>query len=276
MAQAALQALKRSVRLRRLAAVSLLALSTAGCLSHSPETTGSLGSSAGAPATEDAWRRQSEAWGRRFEANPGNAAAALNYARSLRALGQHAQVLAVLQQAAIRNPKHFELLGAYGKALADVGRLKEAAEVLGRAHLPERPDWRILSAQGAVADQMNDHALAQQYYEAALRLVPNEPSVLSNLGLSYALAKRLGDAERVLRQASAQPNADARVRQNLALVLGLQGKFPEAEEALRRDLPPQEASANLAALRNMVSQPNRWNAIRRTGQQTQRPAPPNG
>jgi len=146
-----------------------------------------------------------------------------------------------------------------------VGRLKEAADVLSRAHLPERPDWRILSAQGAVADQMGDHAGAQQYYEAALRIAPNEPGVLSNLGLSYALGKRLGDAERVLRQAAAQPGADGRVRQNLALVLGLQGKLPEAEGVLRRDLPPEEASANLAALRGMVAQPNSWNAIRRAG-----------
>jgi Flp pilus assembly protein TadD len=279
MAQAALQAPQTSARLRRLAAVGLLALSTSGCLTRSPETTGSLGDSAGTPAAGESWRTQSETWGRRFDANPGDVAAAINYARALRGLDQHAQALAVLQQAAIRNPKHFGLLGAYGKALADVGRLKEAADVLSRAHLPERPDWRILSAQGAVADQMNDHALAQQYYEAALRIAPNEPSVLSNLGLSYALAKRLGDAERVLKQASAQPNADARVRQNLALVLGLQGKFPEAEEVLRRDLPPEAASANLAALRGMVSQPNSWNAIRRTGRQTQpvqTAAAPNG
>src|SRR5215207_9451055 len=264
MAQAVPQVSTAQTRRRatRLAMAALAALSASGCLSRSPTTTGSLAT----PVNEEAWASQSEALGRRFEANPGDAAAAVNYARALRALGQHAQALAVLQQAAIRNPKHFELLGAYGKALADVGRLKEAADVLSRAHVPERPDWRILSAQGAVADQVNDHALAQQYYEAALRIVPNDASVLSNLGLSYALAKRLGDAERVLKQASAQPNADARVRQNLALVLGLQGKFPEAEEVLRRDLPPEAASANLAALRGMVSQPNSWNVIRRAGQ----------
>ena len=278
MPQAALQAPERSARLRRLAAAGLLALSTAGCMTRAPETTGSLGAGAAAPTTEAAWRSQSEIWGRRFDANPGDAAAAINYARALRALGQHAQALAVLQQAAIRNPKHFDLLGAYGKALADVVRYKEAADVLGRAHLPERPDWRILSAQGTVADQITDHALAQQYYQAALRIAPNEPSVLSNLGLSYALAKRLPDAERALRDASAQPNADARVRQNLALVLGLQGKFQDAETVLRRDLPPQDAAANLAALRGMVAQPNSWNAIRRAGRtaSAQPSAEPNG
>ncbi len=53
--------------------------------------------------------------------------------------------------------------------------------------------------------------------------------MLSNLGLSYALTKQLPEAEAALREASASPRADARVRQNLALVLALEGKFAEAE-----------------------------------------------
>jgi Flp pilus assembly protein TadD len=134
--------------------------------------------------------------------------------------------------------------------------------VLARAHLPERPDWRILSAQGTVADQMGEHARAQSLYESALRIVPGEPTVLSNLGLSLALAKRLPEAERTLRQAALHPRADGRVRQNLALVLGLQGKLPEAEEILRRALPPAEAEANVLALRGMMAQPNSWKALR--------------
>ena len=272
MAVAALQARKGpGVRWRVVAAASLVAFLAGGCVNRSPQVTGSL---AQPPAALDeaGWRRESAAWGRRFEANTGDARAALHYARALRGLGQHAQAVAVLQQAAMRNPKHLELLGAYGKALADVGRYPEAADVLARAHVPERPDWRILSAQGAVADQMDDHSRAQQYYEAALRIVPDEPGVLSNLGLSYALSKRLPDAERTLRRAADLPAADGRVRQNLAVVLALQGKLPEAETVLRRDLSPGEAAANLSALRAMVAQPNSWAAIRRAGGRA-KPAP---
>ena len=244
----------------------LMALSTGGCLSQSMAQLNaaytSLRESPAAMPTQEQWRQSAEAWGRRFEANPGDAQAAIYYARALRMTDQRAQAVAVLQQAAIRSPKNLELLAAYGKALAEVGRYKEADEVLGRAHTPERPDWGILSAQGAVADQMGDHALAQRYYEAALKIAPGEPNVLSNLGLSYALSKRLAEAEKVLRQADAHPNADARVRQNLALVCGLQGKFQEAETVLRRDLSAGEASAALAIIRQMVAQPNSWAAIR--------------
>src|SRR5437870_2222040 len=83
-------------------------------------------------------------------------------------------------------------------------------------------DWHILSAQGAVLDQMGRHAEAQRYYVTALKIVPEEPAVLSNLGLSYALAKDLPNAETTLRRAAAHRPANPRVRQNLALVVGLQ------------------------------------------------------
>lgn len=264
-------------RWRALAAVALVALATSGCLRRSPEMTGSLGSTA--PASEAGWREQSRSWGARFDANPADAEAAVNYARALRALDQNSQAVAVLQQAIIRNPRHGELLAAYGKSLTDVGRLKEAADVLARAHTPERPDWRILSAQGAVADQMGDHGAAENYYKAALKIVPDEPGVLSNLGLSYSLSRRLPEAETTLRRAAAHPRADARVRQNLALVLGLQGKLQEAEGVLRRDLSAEEAAANLSALRAMVSQSDSWKALKgggapRSGAAEAKPARP--
>ena len=67
---------------------------------------------------------------------------------------------------------------------------------------------------------------------------PNEPSVLSNLGLSYALSKNLPQAEAALRRAAAQRSPPPEVRQNLALVIGLQGRFEEAEAIARGGLTP--------------------------------------
>ena len=101
--------------------------------------------------------------------------------RRCAASGNGRRPSAVLEQASIQNPKNMELLGAYGRALADVGNYQQALDVLGRAHTPDRPDWRILSVQGAVLDQMGRHEDAQRYYATALKIVPDEPSVLSNL-----------------------------------------------------------------------------------------------
>lgn len=254
-----------------LVAFAGMALTLAGCLGRDPAaTTGSIG---GMAAPEARYAALTEI-GKRYERSPEDPQLAIAYSGALRANSQNAQAVAVLQQAAIRNSRDLTVLGAYGKALADAGRLKEAADVLSRSHTPERPDWRILSTQGAVADQMGDFDGAQRYYETALRLAPGEPSVMSNQGLSFALAKRLPQAEATLKQAALSPRADARVRQNLALVLGLEGKFPEAEEVLRRDLAPADVATNMAAIRGMISQPNSWNAIRKSaGERKQAAAP---
>lgn len=198
------------------------------------------------------WRREVASAAERYRADPRNANSALRYAEALRKTGQRAQAAAVLQQASIHNPHDKRILGDYGRALAENGHLSQAYDMLDRAHSPDQPDWRVLSAQGAVLDQLGRHDTARLHYEAALKIVPDEPSVLSNLGLSYALSKELPQAEETLRKASARGSKDRRVRQNLALVVGLQGRFKEAEEIARADLPPAEATENVAYLRRMV------------------------
>jgi Flp pilus assembly protein TadD len=108
-----------------------------------------------------------------------------------------------------------------------------------------------------VLDQLGRHQDAQRHYLTALKIVPNEPSVLSNLGLSYALSKDLKNAEATLRLAVAQHSADPRVRQNLALVIGLEGRFGEAEQIARADLPPDQAAANGAQGQERAHRPDR-------------------
>ncbi len=94
---------------------------------------------------------------------------------------------------------------------------------------------------------------ARQYYASALKIVPDEPSVLCNLGLSYVLSKELPKAEETLRRAHSLAGSDPRVRANLALVVGLQGRMSEAEAILKADLPPEEAAANVAALKQLLA-----------------------
>ncbi len=234
------------------ALAALLAATVAGCkTTQSQDTTGSLASTSRSDAD---WRREVETWGARHRENPDDPVNAIQYAQALRATGQRAQAAAVLEQAAIQNPTDKALLGAYGRALADVGNYAQALDVLSRAHTPEQPDWRVLSAQGAVLDQLGRYQEARRYYASALKIVPDEPSVLSNLGLSYALSKDLVQAEATLRRATAQPGVAPRARQNLALVVGLQGRFAEAESIAGADLPPDEAAANVVYLKDMLAQ----------------------
>jgi Flp pilus assembly protein TadD len=233
------------------AVTAMLAAGLGGCQTMS-DITGSLTSKAEASPTGDP-RNAVEVYGERYRANPRDAEAALAYGQALRSTGQRAQAVAVLEQATIAHAGNKALLASFGRALADNGNFQQAFDVLARAHSPDNPDWRILSVQGTALDQLGRHDDARRYYASALKIVPEEPSVLSNYGLSYMLSRDLPKAEEVLRRAHASTRADARVRQNLGLVVGLQGRFAEAESIVKADLPPEEAAANVAYLKQMLS-----------------------
>ncbi|WP_426421050.1 tetratricopeptide repeat protein [Bradyrhizobium genosp. A] len=241
---------------RLLASASLIALAAAslgGCtaMSKLSDVTGSIGPKAEAAPADPA--RATETYGERYRANPKDADAALAYGQALRANGQRAQAVAVLEQATIANPGNKPLLAQYGRALADNGNFQQAFDVLSKAHSPDNPDWRLLSVQGTALDQMGRHDEARGYYASALKIAPGDPGVLSNLGLSYMLSRDLPKAEEALRQAYASPRASSRVRQNLGLVVGLQGRFAEAEAIVKADLPPDQAAANVAYLKEMLN-----------------------
>ena len=233
------------------AMTAVFAAGLGGCQTMS-DITGSLTSKAEVRPDTDP-RRAVEVYGERYRANPRDAEAALAYGQALRATGQRAQAVAVLEQATIAHSGNKALLAGFGRALADNGNFQQAFDVLSRAHSPDNPDWRILSVQGTALDQLGRHDEARRYYASALKIAPDEPSVLSNLGLSYVLSRDLPKAEEALRRAYASGKADARVRQNLGLVVGLQGRFAEAESIVKADLPADEAASNVAYLKEVLS-----------------------
>ena len=245
----------RPARLRALfvACLAGVAASLAGCHDFG-DVTGSIPGSSAQPTDDAKLRAYADEAGKRYERNPGEKTASIEYARALRALTRYSEAVAVIQTAAIKAPKDFDVLGEYGKALADSGQLAQAKDVLSHAYTPDDPRWDVMSVQGTVADRLGDHAGAMQFYRDALKIAPGEPSVLTNMGLSLALAKKLPEAEQALKQAVASPKADARMRGDLALVLALEGKYGEAETVGQADLSPDAARANVEAIRQMIAQ----------------------
>lgn len=257
---------ERSRRTRQLAlaaSTAVLALSLGSCqtsglsdITSSLDITGSVGDKAADKSVETAAsapRRDIEHYRERFRANPKDTEAALEYGKALRKLGQRAQAVAVLEQASLAQPDNKALLAGYGRALADNGNFQQAFDVLSRAHSPEDPDWRILSAQGAALDQLGRYDQAREYYASALRIAPDEPTVLSNLGLSYVQSKDLAKAEETLRRANSLAKGDRRIRENFALVVGLQGRVAEAERILKDGRPADEAAADVAFLKRLLA-----------------------
>ena len=240
-----------------------LAMLLASCATASRETTGSI-PNLNKPVDQMNSAELSAATrriGDDYAKNSKDRNAGLNYAALLRMTGKNGQSLAVMQQVAIANPSDRDVLSAYGKALAGAGQLEQALSTISRAQTPDRPDWRLKSAEGAILDQMGRPDEARRAYRDALDIQPNEPSVLSNLGMSYLLTRDLKTAETYMRSAINQPGADSRVRQNLALVVGLQGRFQEAENIARQELTAEQAEANVAYLKGMLAQESSWQKL---------------
>jgi Flp pilus assembly protein TadD len=242
-------------------AVSLaLALLLGGCASATkvdPTPTGAIAT----PNTSADFENSVTYWAGRYSEDETDRSTALGYAQALQQTGRSEQAVAVLQKAAIRFPEDREVLSSYGKALAANGNLNRALSTVERAQTPDQPDWRLLSAEAAILDQLGRHGDARQRYMQAVDLAPNEPSILSNYGMSYLLTGDLKEAERLLRKAVAMGGADSRVRQNLALAVGLSGRFEEAEEIAGAELPPVEAAANIAYLRQVLGERNNWKQL---------------
>ncbi len=210
-------------------------------------------------ATTPSFKR-TEVLGKQWETNPGDVKVALAYAESLGALGQTETQAGVLKTVADRNPSNAEVQNTMGKKLLAMGQGQMALDLLQRSASLNPQSWQAKSAYGAALDQSTRHTEAREQYQAALALKPGELAVINNLAMSYALQGKLPEAEKTLREAMALPGSNGlpRLRQNLALIVGLQGRLDESQQIASQDLPPDQAEANRAYLQEMLSRPNTW------------------
>lgn len=221
---------------------------------------------AAAPGPVPSFRR-TQGLAQEWTAHPGDEKIGLAYAENLGAMGQVDLQADVLKQIALAHPTDSALQAKLGKQLLASGRPGEAISMLTRAASLPGADWKTHSALGSALDQQGQYEQARGEYQKALALSPNELSVQNNLGMSYALQGQLPQAEKTLRLAANGTNAEKlpRIRQNLALVVGLQGRFDEARTIASQDLPPDQVEANLAYLQQMLAQPNTWAQLQAKG-----------
>ena len=206
---------------------------------------------------------QTAFWSGQFELNPGDYEAGLAFATSLRAIGSSQRSAEVASQALSMHPGDPGLSKALARAAMDQARPDIAVSTLFTAIPNARDDWELMSLYGVALDNMGDHAEAQGAYDTALRLSPNNSVVLSNLGLSYLMQGNYELSESVLRKAmSASQQPDPRIRQNLALVLGVQGRFDESAKLTGIDLPPNMVDENMAYYRKLLTPERKWSVLR--------------
>lgn len=221
-----------------------------------PSDTASVTTSAAATGDQKAELAKAVAyWGQEHQKAPRELKPALAYARNLKAAGEKDRALAVLQRAAMYHSQDRELLSEYGRLALDLDQIGLAQKALELADDPGKPDWRVVSARGTVLAKQGSYSDAIPYYERALQLAPEQPSVLNNLAMALTANGQADQAESLLKRAMAKGGTDPKLRRNLALVLGLQGKQDEARQLAALDQSAAATNGDLDALRKNVAQP---------------------
>jgi len=205
---------------------------------------------------------QAKFWNNEYDKNPNDYETALKFANVLRSIGSSPRASEVAAQALAMKPGDLELSMIFAQAALDQGKPEDAAQALARAERDGSKDWRVLSIIGVTMDSLDQHAGAQDYYRRAIALSPDNPRILSNLALSYALDGKPGLAEETLREAVKLPDADSRIKQNLIMVLGVQGKFDEVEKMAGADTPKILVEANKDYYKSMLTPSRTWTTLR--------------
>jgi Flp pilus assembly protein TadD len=197
-------------------------------------------------------------WASEYAAFPNDLEAAQKFAEALRLGGRNDRAVQTAGEALRRFPDDRPLLLTYGLAQLGDNNAQGALRPLALVAAADAQNWRARSALGVALDQVGRYAEARQAYQEALSIKPNDPGIMTNLGMSHLISGEPADAEEVLRQAAALPGAPPQARLNLAVAVALQGRFDEAEQLERSDLPPAVVQANMAYLRGLLSDPRSW------------------
>jgi Flp pilus assembly protein TadD len=151
------------------------------------------------------------------------------------------------EQAADRPPTA-NTLYSLARLLAAQGRDADCETVLKKV-ITEQPDY--LPAYCDLAELRmragrTDDAI--QVLTAGIHVAPKDPCILNNLGVCWMVKNNFGQALEMFTRAAAAAPANARYRANMALSLGMLGRYDESLALYEQVVPPHEAHYNLAVL----------------------------
>ena len=154
-------------------------------------------------------------------------------AQLLRAQGNLKGAIHVLSQLMLFAPDDPRIVGEYGKALAQEGRPNDALAFLGRAVELQPDNWSFYSAEGVAYDQLEQRDRAENAYQHALLLKPEDPVVLNNYAMSQMMAGNLDKAENLLNRAASHGGDYPKIANNLAMVTALRAKRMGPESSVK-------------------------------------------
>ncbi len=200
---------------------------------------------------------QAAFWSREYQLNPADLEAAVKLAAAVRKMGNAAKAAEITQTTRAMYPDDPYLIAEHAAALIALEKGREALKPLDKA-LHGAPGYaRLWSLKGAALDQTGNYDLARQHYSRAMQITPNDPNIMANMGLSFALAGDPRTAEQWLRQAANHPEAGDGIRQNLDLVLQLQGKpgqYAQMQKSVPASTPPLRSAPQTAPMPRPTAQ----------------------
>jgi outer membrane protein OmpA-like peptidoglycan-associated protein len=150
----------------------------------------------------------------------------LALSRSLRYAGRGEEAVAVLSASEGRFGDDAAYLTELGKANLVAGHVAAAQETLTQSLARSDKNWQAYSALGVANDLRGKHDEAGAAYRNALKLCPNSPTILNNLGLSAGYLGEVEQAIELLTKAlSVQPKS-ARISRNLSMFRTLRNECP--------------------------------------------------
>lgn len=178
-------------------------------------------------------------------------------AKLLTETGKAAQALEIVAPLANAANADADVLNAYGIALADLGRLREASAQFERALALDPNNAPAHQNLGIVALRARDLAGAEQQLQRALQLNPRLPLALNTLGVVYAQQGDTARAQDAWKRALALDARQYDALYNLAIISAQRGDTAEAKRALRefiRTAPPARYAKDIATAKEMLGE----------------------
>ncbi|MEI8295382.1 MAG: tetratricopeptide repeat protein [Alphaproteobacteria bacterium] len=211
----------------------------------------------------------------------------LRAADRMRASGNPTGAIAIYRRVLEKTPNDADKLPIYlnlGDALIENGQLNEASKVFEQALEIDRDfqakkrlarcyllagkpnpvikicneiiaandkDAEAYNALGVAYDLKADRKRAQESYNMALSISPNDPNIQGNLGLSLAFSGAYEESFKWLVPLGEKIGATPKQRHNLAVAYALSGERNKARVLFAKDLDSQEVEGNMHILKGV-------------------------
>jgi len=157
--------------------------------------------------TDEALDLLRKAW----SVDPKSAAIRSNYGYALCRIQAVNDGIREFREAYLLDGSLFEPYYNLGKIYADQQIWEHAEQFLMRALKQKRDSWESLAAMAMVQKEQKNYRMAIEYLKEAEKISPEQPLIMTNLGLCLGHAFDYSEGERYLREALAIDNRNASI-----------------------------------------------------------------